>query len=130
MSGVEVRVLSVGAAREAWVEHRFFKYRGCAGHPDDPQRMAGNPELLVGAHHGPDAFTAEGQKERRAREDPLCAEAAGPANVAGEDHRAAGSSAEGPLSAAPPARDPRYEARRWARVKARARAHLAPGVAA
>lgn len=61
--------LSVAAAREAWLEHRHFRYRGCAPLPDDPQRMAGNPELPVGAHHAPDVDGGEGQKERRARED-------------------------------------------------------------
>jgi len=61
--------LSVVAAREAWEGHRFFRYRGCAGLPDDPHRMAGNPELPLGAHHAPDVDGGEGQKERRARED-------------------------------------------------------------
>ena len=61
--------LSVAAAREAWLEHRHFKYRGCAPLPNDPLRMAGNPELPVGAHHAPDVDGGEGQKERRARED-------------------------------------------------------------
>ncbi|MFF0009548.1 WhiB family transcriptional regulator [Streptomyces tibetensis] len=54
--------------RREWLEHPHFKYRGCAPDADDPLRMAGNPELPVGAHHGPDAFAPEGQKERRARE--------------------------------------------------------------
>jgi hypothetical protein len=31
--------------------------------------MAGDPRLHVGAHHGPDAWVPEGQKERRVRED-------------------------------------------------------------
>jgi hypothetical protein len=31
--------------------------------------MAGDPSLPVGAHHGPDAFLPEGQRERRAREE-------------------------------------------------------------
>ncbi|MFF7795629.1 WhiB family transcriptional regulator [Streptomyces sp. NPDC007991] len=51
-----------------WLEHPHFKYRGCAPDADDPMRMAGDPSLPVGAHHGPDAFAPEGQKERRARE--------------------------------------------------------------
>ena len=51
-----------------WREHQHFRYRGCAPDADDPMRMAGDPGLHVGAHHGPDAFVAEGQKERRARE--------------------------------------------------------------
>ncbi|QLJ06772.1 WhiB family transcriptional regulator (plasmid) [Streptomyces sp. NEAU-sy36] len=55
--------------RRAWVEHPHFRYRGCAPDPDDPLRMVGDPGLHVGAHHGPDAFAPEGQKERRAREE-------------------------------------------------------------
>jgi hypothetical protein len=51
-----------------WLGHPYFKYRGCAPDADDPLRMAGNPGLHVGAHHGPDAWNPEGQKERRARE--------------------------------------------------------------
>ncbi|MFJ4473192.1 WhiB family transcriptional regulator [Streptomyces sp. NPDC089424] len=60
--------LSVEAARTAWVEHPHFKYRGCAPDSDNPQRMAGNPDLHVGAHHEPDAWAPETQRERRARE--------------------------------------------------------------
>lgn len=52
-----------------WLGHRFFRYRGCAPDADDPLRMAGNPELHVGAHNGPDAWNPEGQRERRLRED-------------------------------------------------------------
>ncbi|MYW49620.1 WhiB family transcriptional regulator [Streptomyces sp. SID161] len=54
--------------RREWAIHPYFKYRGCAPDPDDPLRMAGDPSLHVGAHHGPDAFLPEGQVERRARE--------------------------------------------------------------
>jgi hypothetical protein len=54
--------------RRVWLEHPHFKYRGCQPDPDEPLRMAGNPALHVGAHHGPDAFAPEGQRERRARE--------------------------------------------------------------
>ncbi|MCX5000949.1 WhiB family transcriptional regulator [Streptomyces longwoodensis] len=64
-SGVEV---SSETLYREWLEHRHFRYRGCAPDADDPQRMAGNPDLPVGAHHGPDAFVAEGQRERLARE--------------------------------------------------------------
>jgi hypothetical protein len=56
-----------------WLEHRHFRYRGCAPDADNPLLMAGNPALPVGAHHGPDAFQAEGQKERAAREDAAVA---------------------------------------------------------
>jgi hypothetical protein len=69
MTGTTDKPLSVVGAREAWLEHRHFRYRGCAPHPDNPQRMAGNPELPLGAHHAPDVDGGEGQKERRARED-------------------------------------------------------------
>ena len=55
--------------RREWVIHPHFKYRGCAPDVDNPMRMAGDPSLHVGAHHGPDAFLPEGQRERRARED-------------------------------------------------------------
>jgi hypothetical protein len=55
--------------RREWVIHPHFKYRGCAPDPDNPLRMAGDPSLHVGAHHGPDAFLPEGQVERRQRED-------------------------------------------------------------
>lgn len=55
--------------RREWLEHPHFRYRGCAPDPDDPLRMAGDPELHVGAHHGPDAFVAEKQRERREREE-------------------------------------------------------------
>lgn len=60
--------LSSEQLRMAWVEHRFFRYRGCAADAVDPRRMAGNPELPVGAHHAPDAWVVEGQRERLARE--------------------------------------------------------------
>lgn len=60
--------LSSAAAREAWLEDRYFKYRGCAPDADNPLRMAGNPDLPVGAHHAPDAWESESQRERRERE--------------------------------------------------------------
>ncbi|WP_086560966.1 WhiB family transcriptional regulator [Streptomyces africanus] len=65
----QTTVKSSAQLRKEWLEHRFFRYRGCAPHPDDPMRMAGDPSLHVGAHHGPDAFAPEGQKERRTREE-------------------------------------------------------------
>ncbi len=68
-----MRTDSVGRSaqrlREEWLGHRFFRYRGCAPDDADPKRMAGNPELPVGAHHAPDAWAPEGQRERLARED-------------------------------------------------------------
>jgi hypothetical protein len=56
-----------------WLGHPHFKYRGCAPDADDPMRMAGDPSLHVGAHNEPDAWSPEGQKERRAREDKAIA---------------------------------------------------------
>ena len=53
---------------EEWVDHPHYRYRGCAPDADDPTRMAGNPELPLGAHHGPDSFEVEKQIERRERE--------------------------------------------------------------
>jgi hypothetical protein len=55
--------------RQLWLEHPFFRYRGCAPDPDAPMRMAGNPSLPVGAHHAPDAFAPESQAVRIAREE-------------------------------------------------------------
>jgi hypothetical protein len=55
--------------RREWVIHPHFKYRGCAPDPDDSMRMAGDPDLHVGAHNGPDAWVPEGQVERRQREE-------------------------------------------------------------
>lgn len=56
-----------------WLGHLHFKYRGCAPDADDPKRMAGDPSLHVGAHHAPDAWSPEGQKERHAREERVIA---------------------------------------------------------
>lgn len=56
-------------AYRALTEHRFYAYRGCAPDADDPTRMAGNPDLPVGAHHAPDTDGGEEQAVRRARED-------------------------------------------------------------
>jgi hypothetical protein len=63
------QVMTSEQLRREWVEHPHFKYRGCAPDPDDRMRMVGNPELHVGAHHGPDAWAPEGQIERRVREE-------------------------------------------------------------
>lgn len=52
-----------------WLEHPRFRYRGCAPDVDDPTRMAGDTSLHVGAHDEPDAFSPEGQRKRRAREE-------------------------------------------------------------
>jgi hypothetical protein len=65
---VAEQVKSSEQLRREWLDHPYFRYRGCAPDVDDPSRMAGDPSLPVGAHHGPDAFVVEGQRERRARE--------------------------------------------------------------
>jgi hypothetical protein len=65
---LESQAVSVEAARAAWLEHRHFRYRGCAPDADNPLQMAGNPELPVGAHHAPDVDGGESQKARRKRE--------------------------------------------------------------
>jgi hypothetical protein len=65
----ETTVKSSEQLYREWREHRHFRYRGCAPDADDPLRMAGNPDLPVGAHHGPDAWVPEDQKTRVARED-------------------------------------------------------------
>lgn len=56
------------ALREAWVDHPYYRYRGCAPDSDDPSRMAGNLSLPLGAHHAPDIEGGEPQRDRRARE--------------------------------------------------------------
>lgn len=70
MTGV-VGTAGMSSEQLRWelLEDRFFRYRGCAPDAADPLRMAGNPSLHVGAHHGPDAWAPEGQRERRAREE-------------------------------------------------------------
>jgi hypothetical protein len=57
------------AAYQAFTGHRFYAYRGCAPDPDQPQRMAGNPDLPLGAHQAPDLDGGESQTVRRAREE-------------------------------------------------------------
>ncbi|WP_330328276.1 WhiB family transcriptional regulator [Streptomyces pseudovenezuelae] len=54
-------------AYEAWTEHRFFKYRGCAPDVDDPGRAAGDPSLSLDAWVGDDRDGGESQREREAR---------------------------------------------------------------
>lgn len=57
------------AARKAWTEHPFYRYRGCAPDPDDPRRAAGDLSLSLDAWHGPDVDGGEAGKVRRAREE-------------------------------------------------------------
>lgn len=59
---------SPATARQQLTDHRHYRYRGCAPHPDRPDRAAGNPALPIGAWAGPDVDGAENQKARRARE--------------------------------------------------------------
>lgn len=54
-------------AYEAWTEHRFYRYRGCAPDPDNPGRAAGNPALSLDAWVGEDRDGGEPQGEREAR---------------------------------------------------------------
>jgi len=67
MSGVS-GVSGVRALRLALTEHRFYKYRGCAPHPDDGSRAAGDPSLGVDAWCSPNVEGGESQRERAARE--------------------------------------------------------------
>jgi hypothetical protein len=84
--------------RTEWLEHSHFRYRGCAPDPDDPLRMAGNPELHVGAHHGPDAFAPEGQKERWAREEAAIEVCLGCPVMVACDRYASSATSEGKLA--------------------------------
>ncbi len=68
MTGTDSKI-TTAAAYKALTEHRFYSYRGCSPDPDRPDRMAGNPDLPVGAHHAPDTDGGEPQAVRAARED-------------------------------------------------------------
>jgi hypothetical protein len=39
--------MSAAAARAVWVEHRFFKYRGCAPDASNGRVLAARPDLPV-----------------------------------------------------------------------------------
>lgn len=56
-------------ARQQLVDHPHYRYRGCAPDPDQPARAAGNPALSLDAWEGSDFDGAEGQRERRQRQD-------------------------------------------------------------
>src|ERR1044072_5405779 len=58
----------VRAARAAFLEHRFHKYRGCAPDPLNPRVLAARPDLPVDTHHAADRDGAEPQAVRVARE--------------------------------------------------------------
>src|ERR1044072_8675222 len=59
---------SAAAARAAWAEHRFFKYRGCAPDPSNPRVLAARPDLPVDTHHPADRDGPEPQADLMARE--------------------------------------------------------------
>src|SRR5881275_1814455 len=69
MTGTAGKPMSAAQARAAWVEHRFFKYRGCAPHPDNPRVLAARPDLPVDTHHAADRDGAEPQADRVRREE-------------------------------------------------------------
>jgi hypothetical protein len=69
MTGTTAKPQSAAATRTAWVEHRFFKYRGCAPDPANPRVLAADPDLPVDTHHPADRDGAEPQPARTARED-------------------------------------------------------------
>jgi len=67
--GTIERPMSAAAARAAWAEHRFFKYRGCAPDPSNPQVLAARPDLPVDTHHPADRDGQEPKAQRVAREE-------------------------------------------------------------
>lgn len=60
--------MSAAAARAEWVEHRFFKYRGCAPDPSNGRVLAARPDLPVDTHFPADRDGHEPQSVRMARE--------------------------------------------------------------
>lgn len=56
------------AAYQAWTEHRFFAYRGCAPDVDNPSRAAGDTELTLDAWTGTTEDGGEDQDTRRERQ--------------------------------------------------------------
>ncbi|QWA26841.1 hypothetical protein [Streptomyces osmaniensis] len=59
----------VTAAYQAWTEHRFYAYRGCAPDADTPSRAAGNTALTLDAWTGTTEDGGEDQATRRERQD-------------------------------------------------------------
>lgn len=57
------------AAYQAWTEHRFYAYRGCAPDADMPSRAAGNTALTLDAWTGTTEDGGEDQATRRERQD-------------------------------------------------------------
>jgi hypothetical protein len=68
MGTADDKPMSAAAARAEWVEHRFFKYRGCAPDPSDPRVLAARPDLPVDTHHPADRDGPEPQEDRVRRE--------------------------------------------------------------
>ncbi|CQR59198.1 WhiB family transcriptional regulator [Streptomyces leeuwenhoekii] len=56
------------ALRQAWEEHPYFRYRGCAPDVDEPGRAAGDLSLSLDAWHGEDRDGPEEPREREARQ--------------------------------------------------------------
>ncbi|MCL8016941.1 hypothetical protein [Streptomyces sp. AS02] len=59
----------ITAAYQAWTEHRFYRYRGCAPDPDNPRGVIAGPGLSLDTWHGPDVDGGESAVVRKARED-------------------------------------------------------------
>ncbi|MET8571817.1 hypothetical protein [Streptomyces sp. NPDC004783] len=55
-------------ALQVWVEHPYYRYRGCAPDVDVPGRAAGDTALSLDAWHGSDRDGSEPQREREARQ--------------------------------------------------------------
>jgi hypothetical protein len=68
MTGATERPMPAAAARAEWVEHRFFKYRGCAPDPSNGRVLAARPDLPVDTHFPADRDGHEPQSVRVARE--------------------------------------------------------------
>jgi hypothetical protein len=69
MTGAIEKPMSSAAAEAAWRGHRFFRYRGCAPDPANPQVLAARPDLSVDTHLGADRDGQEPKAQRVAREE-------------------------------------------------------------
>lgn len=68
MGTADDQPMSAAAARAVWVEHRHFKYRGCAPDPSNGRVLAARPDLPVDTHFPADRDGHEPQSVRVARE--------------------------------------------------------------
>lgn len=59
---------TVHAAHQDLITHPYYRYRGCAPDPDQPDRAAGDPELSWRAWEAPDTNGGEDQKVKLRRE--------------------------------------------------------------